>query len=332
METASHTPWIPADPPSAWYQGPGQAPTDLEALQARPDLQLLPLHRDTPEILDFLPNLGPLVLITRTAGVECATWSAGLAVQQDLAATVLWARSGALCRIGPGWRHSVLALDRSAQERPPSLMLFGPWGDLLLQVSLTGDSRMEGLQALVQAHRGCGHCLRLEPRPGPDLRVPGAWSGGMLRQAWSEAGSPGDLDARLVGLGLTPLLAVRAMEGLFTTPVAPHPLATLLDRLGHRRIPLHLECGDRHGAQAWSGPLAGLARATGHWILRFPEAQVRLALETCPEVWSVIRPGASGGRPRLEGFDGSGRQVLALAPQAGTSAEWEHLLPVPGWD
>ena len=82
MPTGTHAPWIPAELPYSWYRGPGRAPTDLQALQARPDLQLLPLHRDTPEILEFLPALGPLILITRSAGVECAAWSPGIAVQR----------------------------------------------------------------------------------------------------------------------------------------------------------------------------------------------------------------------------------------------------------
>ena len=210
-------------------------------------------------------------------------------------------------------------------------MLFGPWGELLLQVSLTDDSRAEGLQALVDAHQGCGHCLHPGPRPDPEPAAAGSWSGAMLREAWGDAGSPRDLEVRLAGLGLTPLLAVRALDGLYTHPLGPEALATLLGRLGHAGIPLHVECGGPHGAQALSGPVIGLARNPDHWAIRFPEAQIRLDLDHFPRVWSTTRPGISGGRPRVEGFDDAGERVLSIASHVDTPDDWERLLPAPGW-
>lgn len=321
---------------TARTDGPGSglmpgAMSDLEALRLREDLRILPLQRNARALLEDLPTLGAADF---TTGNACATCTRREAVQTVLPqgeGTALFGASGGLRWLDESWRHSVAILSRGMDftDTPPCLLLFGETGALAHQVTLPDPATWEAFLELVRRHQGCWTCLDLgavAPRPEAARNCP-AW---MVREAWCGAVSERDLEVRLAGLGVDRLLALRLLEGLYTTPVSAQDLAALLEGLVASRLPVHVQLGNRHCTQVLEATLDHLAFEPEGWVVQMAQATLRLDPERMGSLWCTAHPGPGGERHRFECYGADGARVLALScpsdPEGHVHLGWQRLV------
>ena len=298
---------------STLREGGGPPPT-LEALLGREDLRILPLQRNTRSLLEDLPALGTADYTTRNASVTCTRREAVRTVLASGEGTSLFGDSDGMRWLDESWRHSVAVLScgEDFTDMPPCLLFFGGAGDLAHQVTLPDPAAWEAFIALVRRHHGCWNCLRHQavlPEPGAAADCP-VW---MLREAWCDASSERDLEVRLVGLGLDHLLALRALEGLYTTPIAARDLASLLKGLAPSALPVHVQLGNRHCTQVLESPMESLTFGPHGWEIRMAHATLRLDPSRMDSIWSVAQPVPGGERHRAECYDAAGERVLTLS-------------------
>ncbi|WP_306591529.1 ChuX/HutX family heme-like substrate-binding protein [Geothrix sp. 21YS21S-4] len=308
-------------------------PSDLEALHAREDIRLMPLQRNARGLLLDLPSLGRVDYTTRNACVTCTRREAVKVVLPGDEGATLFGDASGLRWLDASWRHTVAVLSRTMDftDTPPCLLLFGEGGDLAHQVTLPDPAAWEAFITLVRRHHGCWNCLRHRPAAaGPvvpkSLDCP-VW---MLREAWSQAESDRDLEVRLDGLGIDRLLALRAMEGLYTHLVPRHDLAGFLQGLADAGLPVHAQVGNRHCTQVLESPVEELVLGSQGWTFRMGDAALELDPSRLDGIWSVTQPTPSGERHRLECYDAAGERVLAFAspqaPDALARLGWQRLL------
>lgn len=317
---------------ASFMPGPGAGGlSDLEALSLREDLRVMPLQRNARALLQDLPSLGPVDCTTGNAGAVCTRREAVRTILPQREGTTLLGDPGGLRWLEASWRHSAAVLSRGEDftDTPPCLLFFGETGRLAHQITLPDPAAWGAFVDLVRRHRGCWTCLR--PRlertgSGPVLDCP-IW---MLRDAWREAGSERDLDLRLEGLGLDRLLALRALEGLYTTPISAGSLAALLEGLAASGLPVHLQVGNRHCTQVLEAPLGRLDLASDTWELRLAGATLRLDPARMDSLWAVVQPRPDGERHRFECYDARGERLLVLSsPQRACPSvdqDWQGLL------
>lgn len=305
--------------------------SDLEALQAREDLRLMPLQRNARAILEDLPSLGPADYTTGNACVTCTRHEAVGGVLPLGEGTGLFGAPDGMRWLDASWRHSVAVLSRGMDfaEVPPCLLFFGETGALAHRITLPDPAAWGAFIDLVRRHRGCWSCLRHQadpPRSGAAADCP-VW---MLREAWSGAASERDLEARLEGLGLGRILALRALEGLYTTPIQAGDLASVLESLAASGLPVHAQLGNRHCTQVLESPLEGLKLEAHGWEFRMAQATLRLDPGRVDSLWFVVEPRPDGERHRFECYDADGERVLALSRPHGPCPKvhlgWERLI------
>lgn len=305
--------------------------SDLEALRLREDLRILPLQRNARSLLEDLPALGAADFTTGNACATCTRREAVQAVLPQGEGTAVFGASGGLRWLDGSWRHSAAILSRSMDftDTPPCLLFFGETGALAHQVTLPDPGTWEAFLDLVRRHQGCWTCLELgaaTPRPEAARNCP-AW---MVREAWCSAVSERDLDVRLAGLGVDRLLALRLLEGLYTTPVPVQDLAALLEGLAASRLPVHVQLGNRHCTQVLEATLDELTLEPEGWIIQMAQATLRLDPERMDSLWCTVHPGPGGERHRFEGYGADGERVLALScpsnPEPLVHLGWQRLV------
>lgn len=292
--------------------GPGRS--DLEVLRGREDVRVMPLQRQARAILEALPALGSVDYTTGNAGASCTRRERVRDVLPTSEGTTLFGDAGSLRWLDHSWRHSVAVLSRGDDftDTPPCLLLFGEGGDLAHQITLWDPSTWEGFIDLVCRHRGCWNCLRHQAEAPSAAPVPDcpAW---MLKEAWCEAGSERDVDLRLGLLGLGRVTALRAMEGLFTTPFDVQDLAALLKDLALGLLPVHVQVGNRHCTQVLESTLEAVKLHPLEWEIRMAQTTLRIHPARIDSVWSVQQPRSGRERHRFECYDAAGEQVLTLS-------------------
>lgn len=289
-------------------------PSDLEALSLREDLRVMPLQRDVRALLEDLPGLGAVDCTTGNAGAVCTRREAVRTVLPMAEGTTLLGDPGGLRWLEASWRHSAAVLSRGNDftDAPPCLLFFGETGRLAHQITLPDPAAWDAFADLVRRHHGCWNCLR--PRAeGPGAHASSDCPIWLLRDAWCGSASDRDLDIRLRALGLDRLLALRALEGLYTTPIPVADLASLLEGLASSGLPVHAQVGNRHCTQVLEAPIDGLTFAPGSWTLRIAGATLRITPSSLASVWSVLQPRPGGERHRFECYDARGEGVLALS-------------------
>lgn len=291
-----------------------QGLSDLQALQLRGDLRLMPLRRDEPSLLQALPNLGSA---DYTTGNTCASCTRRERVQSVVTldgATVLFGEPDGMRWMNTSWRHSVAVLNRSDDftDTPPCLLLFGEAGELAHHITIPDPSAWEGFIDLVRRYRGCWTCLQhgaSQPKASLGEMCP-AW---LLREAWRDAGSDRDLDLRLERLGLSRVHALRAMEGLYTTLLDVQDLSDLLKGLASVPVPAQVQLGNRHCLQILESPLDSLLADAKEWEVQMGHATLRLNPSSLDSIWLVIPPWTRPERPQIECYDAAGERVLTLS-------------------
>ncbi len=307
--------------------------SDLEVLHAREDVRLMPLQRNAKALLLDLPSLGRVDYTTHNACVTCTRREVVKSVLPVGEGATLFGDGDGLRWLEGSWRHTVAVLSRGMDftDTPPCLLFFGETGELAHQVTLPDPEAWEAFIALVRRHHGCWNCLRHRPAAaGPATTAQGACPVWMLREAWSEAGSERDLEIRLGGLGLDRLLALRAMEGLYTSLITVQDLASVLAGLAASGLPVHAQVGNRHCTQVLESPIEDLTLGPGAWEVRMDGTLLRLDSSGLDTLWSVAQPSPSGERHRLECYDAAGERVLVLAspesPCPLVHLGWQRLL------
>ena len=307
--------------------------SDLEALRVREDIRLLPLQRNVRALLEDLPSLGPAEFTTGNACATCTRREEVRTVLPLEGGTTLFGAPDGLRWLDASWRHSVAVLHRGMDftDTPPCLLFFGDTGALAHQITLSDPAAWEAFIGLVRRHRGCWNCLHPQtapPRVGAAMDCP-AW---MLREAWCDAESERDLAARLSRLGLERILALRALEGLYTTPVSVQNLESLLKGLASSALPVHVQIGNRHCTQVLESPLESLALGPREWEIGMAQATLRLDPSRLDSIWSVVQPRPEGEQHRFECYDAAGERVLVLSsphdPCPVVHFGWQRML---GW-
>lgn len=289
-------------------------PSDLEALGQREDLRIMPLQSHARALLEDLPSLGTVDCTTGSAAVLCTRREAVRTVLSVGEGATLLGDPGGLRWLDGSWRHSAAVLSRGVDfaDTPPCLLFFGETGRLAHQITLPDPATWDAFVGLVRRHQGCWNCLRPQAEatgPGTDPECP-VW---LLRDAWCGAGSDRDLEGRLRGLGLDRLLALRALEGLYTSPVTAGDLASLLEGLTASGLPVHAQVGNRHCTQVLEGRLDRLDLGPEGWEIQMAGAALRISPACLGSIWSVVQPRPEGERHRFECYDGRGERVLALS-------------------
>jgi len=308
-----------------------QGLSDLQALQLREDIRLMPLQRGDRAFLEALPQLGSADYTTGNACVSCTRREQVEGVLTLNDETALFGGFGGMRWLNASWRHSVAVLSRGNDFRnaPPCLLLFGEAGELAHHVAIPDPSAWEAFLDLVCRYRGCWTCLQ-HGAPRPEAVPPGECPGWLVREAWREAGSDRDLDLRLGKLGLTRLLALRSMEGLHTSPLHPQDLSSFLSQLAAARLTTQVRLGNRHCLQVLEAPVERLEIGARTWELRMGPTTLRLNPSTLDSVWLVIPPWTQGERPQIECYGRNGESVLTLACPATPSpldqAGWQQAL------
>lgn len=288
--------------------------SDLEALSIRKDIRLMPLQRNAQALLEGLPSLGPAEFTTGNACITCTRREEVRTVLPLDGGTTLFGAPDGLRWLDASWRHTVAVLNQGTDfaDTPPCLLFFGDTGALAHQITLPDPAAWEAFIGLVRRHRGCWNCLRhpaAAPRTGSALDCP-VW---MLRQAWCDAGSERDLEARLDRLGLERILALRALEGLYTNHVPVQGLESLLKGLASSALPVHVQIANRHCIQVLESPLSSLAIGPREWEIGMSQATLRLDPSRLDSIWSVAQPHPGGEQHRFECYDATGERVLVLS-------------------
>ena len=308
-----------------------QGLSDLQALRLRKDLRLMPLQLDARTLLEDLPELGPVDYTTANACASCTRHEQVTEILPVGGGTVLFGDHDGLRWLHASWRHSVAVLSQGLDftDTPPCLLLFGETGDLAHQITLPDPAAWEGFIDLVCRHRGCWNCLRHGSKPTASVAIPDcpAW---LLREAWCQAGSDQDLDSRLTRVGLPRLLALRAMEGLFTTAIGVPDLATILRELVATGLPVHVELGNRHCTEVLESPLERFVAGPDGWDIQLSQSVLHLDPTRLDSLWFVVPPGPEKEHHRFEGYDETGERVLVLSrplrPDPATEGDWQRIV------
>lgn len=305
--------------------------SDLDALQLRKDLRLMPLQLNARALLEDLPDLGSVAYTTGNACASCTRREQVTTVLPMGEGTALFGDHDGMRWLNASWRHSVAVLSQGPDftETPPCLLLFGETGELAHQITLSDPAAWEGFIELVCRHRGCWNCLRNRKAPSPRVPVDEcpAW---MLREAWCEAGSDQDLDSRLARLGLPRLLALRAMEGLYTTSLEVQDLAAMLEELVATRLSVHIQLGNRHCTEVLESPLERLVIAPETWEIQMSQSTLRLDPSRMESIWFVVQPWLEKEQHRFECYDAAGERVLVLScphsPGPAVELDWQRMI------
>jgi putative heme degradation protein len=291
--------------------GEDRPPTDLETIQQREDLQVVPLRRNDRTFLAELPSLGRVASTTANACTTCTLWGQAASVSGMEGGDVIFDHRRGLRWIGETWRHSIAAFHRNGEGRAPCLMLFSEYGELVHRIALDGMAGWAVFASLVKQHQGCMNCLKHTAAPVQSTEL---FTGGrrLIRDAWQDSQSSQDLDSRIEKLGLDRLLAIQAMDGLQTSPIAVNVFAVLLDRMCAWGLTVHLHVGNRCCTQFLECILNRIERSADFWKLYATDVVLRIELGQLDSVWLVDQAGTSD-RQCLEGYDFQGMRVFSLS-------------------
>lgn len=308
-----------------------QGLSDLEALRLRKDVRILPLQRQAKALLKDLPSLGSADYTTGNSCVTCTRREQVKDILTSKEGSAIFGDLPGLRWLDDSWRHSVAVLKQGQDftDAPPCLLLYGETGELAHQVTLWDPAAWEGFIDIVCRHKGCWNCLRTLPDPQKHSQIETcpAW---LLRDAWCEAESELDLDLRLRPLGLKRVTALRAMEGLFTTSIEPHRLASIFQEVAVLGIPVHVEVRNRHCTQVLESAIETFQMEESIWEVKMAQTTLTIKPTNLDSTWLVAQPQTRAERPRFECYNVEGEPVLTLSgpedPCPGVAEAWQGLI------
>lgn len=301
--------------------------TDLELIQQRQDLQVVPLKRNDRRLLAAVPGLGRVASTTANSCVTCTLWGQAASVLAMEGEDVVFDQDRGLRWIGETWRHSVAAVRRGEQGRAPCLLLFGEHGELIHRIALEGMAGWDAFASLVKRHQGCMNCLKHSTAPDRP-EDPFSGSGPLIREAWRDSRSYLDFDTRIEKLGLDRLQVVQALDGLYASPMDFEAFGALLDRICTLGLPVDLQVGNLSCTQFLECTLDRIERSGEFWKLIAPDLVIRIEPSQVESVWSVVQSG-DADRRCIECYDTQGLRVFSLACPQGAcpamKAGWSRL-------
>jgi putative hemin transport protein len=291
------------------------------------------LKPDWKRLLETLPELGPVMALTRNAHAVHEK----VGVYENI--TFLGAHALVLgaaidLRLFPGtWKHGFAVSHESAAGVQRSLQIYDASGGATHKVHLRAESDIAAFGRLVSALRATDQSpdLAVEPPPAPHADRPDeAVDVAALRGAWAAMEDTHEFHGLITAHKLGRVQALRLAGPEWAEPVDSGSLRAALTGAAEATVPIMVFVGNRGAIQIHTGPVRQL-KPTGPWFnVLDKDFNLHLREDAIAAAWIVRKPTKDGIVTSLELFDRGGDTIALLfgarKPGSPERADWRALV------
>ncbi|GIV25126.1 MAG: hemin-degrading factor [Bacteroidia bacterium] len=270
----------------------------------------VPLKPDFQGIFGELPQLGPLMGLSRNAWVVIETTGPYPAPAFQGPIGVLNSPLIDLRLYLAQWGYGYAVRSFGRDGKPLySLQFFTPWGEAIHKVYLQDSAFLPAWEALVSRYAGT-EPETLAPPAGKDLRNTPSVDREQFLADWSGLQDTHDFFALLQRYGLSRWAAVRLAEGAYAWRLPGQAVSDLLAWARTSQTPIMFFVGNAGIHHIYTGVVSNLSPARG-WINILDEAfTLHLNPAGVEEVYLVEKPTREGPIYSVEVFGPEGEEVL----------------------
>ncbi len=272
------------------------------------------LRSDFKEILARIPNLGPVMALTRNESIvhekigpynpPSFDGMVGLVLGEEIDLRIfLWS-----------WAHALAVTESGPRGDRTSLHFFDKAGGALHKIYLVEGSDGVAFEALVTAFADANPApLALEALPSAKVPLPDtAINQVAFRAGWDGLQDTHEFHGLLMRHTLARQQALRLAGVDRARPVAPQALRRVLEAAASAATPIMVFVGNPGIIQIHTGPVEKLM-ATGPWFNVLDSGfNLHILEPTITHAWAVYKPTADGVVTSLELFDASETLVASL--------------------
>lgn len=283
------------------------------------------LRPDWPALFAALPELGPIMALTRNAHAvherhgRFETISAGpghiLVTGPDIDLRLFTRR----------WAHG-FAL---AGERP-SLQIFDVDGEAVHKIFATEHTHRDAWAGLVQRFMSLAAAAPpLQRAPAAPPKPEALVEARALRSEWLALRDTHDFFGLLNRHKATRRQAFRLVGEDLALPLAPGAARATLELAAAREVPIMVFVGNRNAIQIHTGPVRRLLATPGWFNVLDPMFNLHLREAGVAEAWRVVKPTEDGAVTSIELLDAAGETVAMLfgarKPGQPEREDWRRL-------
>ncbi|MBL29158.1 MAG: hemin-degrading factor [Rhodospirillaceae bacterium] len=307
--------------------------SEAELVAARCGGDVTRLDGRWSELLEALPALGPVMVLTRNDFAVHEKVGTFEAVSvSDVGALVLGADIDLRVRWS-AWGSGFAVTDQGPSGPRRSLQFFGPTGTAVFKVHVREETDAAAYDALVERHKTA------DQRPGQRVEPPAAPASARpdseidvdaLRARWRGLQDVHDFAMMLRDLDVDRVQACRLVGPEFAEAVPVSSFVETLQQAASQEIPIMVFVPSPGVVQIHTGPVTNLKRV-GPWFNVLDKGfNLHLRDEGIASAWVLRKPTREGIISSLEIFDANDSQIAWMFGQRDRGAaereEWRALL------
>jgi putative hemin transport protein len=291
------------------------------------------LAGDLGELIEALPQFGPVKLVVQNAGAIHEKMGHFLSVKVNGSKGLVLGPSTDLRLSFEEWAMGFAIREDSGNGLRRGLHFFDDYGDAVLKIILLENGPSEAFEDLA-ARLKCANqapLRNLPLRPAPDRkRDAGFTDPAALHEAWDSPRSMHDFFASLHGLGISHARALQLAGPPRAQRVSNRSLRKVLAAAATLGLPLMVCVGNEGAVQIHMGPMRRVDGAPPRLNILDPDFNLHLREDCIASTWILRKPTWEGLLTGLVLFDAGGKNLLLIfgrrAPGEAESEVWRRLL------
>lgn len=291
------------------------------------------LREDWPSLLARIPDLGPVMALTRNDSAVHEKKGLYIRVSSDGMHGIVTGGPVDLRYFWNAWHCGFAVRHNTRHGVLTSLQFFDLYGTAVHKIYLTEQSSVAAYERLVQEYthddQSPRQYVRPEPLPG-QATAPADVDLQAFREGWTKLRDPHDFFPLIRKFNLSRREALQCADPTQAYQVEPSGLETMMNMAAGYSIPLLIFVGNRGALQIHAGPIHTI-RPMRHW-LNIMDRDFTLHLRTTDihQAWIVRKPTAGGLVTSLEVFDRSDNTIAlffsACKPGTTEQSTWCDIL------
>ncbi|NKD55366.1 MULTISPECIES: hemin-degrading factor [unclassified Haematospirillum] len=313
--------------------------TEAQLVAAGCGHDVVRLDADWAELIQALPALGPVKVITRNNAVVHEKTGAFGNINISGGSGVVY-NGGIDLRLFLGrWHHGFSVKTENQRGIRRSLQFFDLDGTAVHKVFLTADGNVDAWARLTEQYRSDNQSTELNvvpartpvERPDDQIDVEG------LRAHWSALRDVHHFHDMLREFGVDRLQAMRLVGPDLALQTSTDALRRTLDMAVNQKAPLMVFVGSAGCIQIHTGTIQRVMEKDGWLNIMDPDFNLHVRSEEIAGTWVVRKPSINGIITTLELYDTQGRNVAILCGkrhgQEPEREDWRAIVKsLPGHD
>lgn len=274
--------------------------------------QVIHLKRDFPALLQGMPALGRVMVLTRNEScvierkgvfedVRTDNPHAGVVVGKDIDLRMFFSK----------WVHGFAVPDDEALGFKRSLQVFDAQGNAVIKIFAVEGTDLAAWDQLVAAFRAeeQAESIVVAPAPAPRVYADSVDAAAFL-QDWSALKDTHDFFPMLMKHKVSRIKALEIAEGRFSRRVQHDTVKVLLEQAAARKLEIMVFVGNHGNIEIHTGPVQKIVEIPGWINVMDPDFNLHLKTDDIRQCWVVEKPSEDGIVTSVEVFDASNEMIV----------------------